>query len=138
MKKTLDPNKDVIEAAGGLVWRKVPAGRELAIIHRQRYDDWTLPKGKRETDESWQATALREVFEETGLQVALESFAGSLGYSVNGVPKVVLFWNMRLTGSTEFKPNAEADQMIWLSVEQALQKITYQDEITLVKANKNT
>ena len=136
MKKKLDPQTDVIEAAGGLVWRETRAGRELALIHRQRYNDWTLPKGKREVGESWQATALREVYEETGLKVELARFAGSIGYSVNGVPKVVLFWNMRLIDSAEFQPNPEVDQMIWLPLEQALQKITYQDEIALLKANR--
>ena len=134
MKKTLNPKNDVIEAAGGLVWRETPTGRELALIHRERYNDWTLPKGKRETGESWQETALREVLEETGLKVKLGQFAGSLGYSVNGIPKVVLFWHMKLAGPAKFRPNSEVDQMIWLPFEQALEKITYQDEIRLLKA----
>ena len=126
----------VIEAAGGLVWRETPAGRQLAIIHRPSHDDWTLPKGKREAGESWQETALREVFEETGLQAELVSFAGSIGYTVTGVAKVVLFWNMRVNAEPVFKSNSEVDQLIWLSLDQALEKISYEDEARLLRANQ--
>ena len=55
----------VIEAAGGIVWRNQDRKNHLIIIHRPKYDDWTLPKGKRDPGEHWQETALREVFEET-------------------------------------------------------------------------
>jgi 8-oxo-dGTP pyrophosphatase MutT (NUDIX family) len=55
----------VIQAGGGLVWRESRAGREIAIIHRPRYDDWTFPKGKLHKGETWEQAALREVEEET-------------------------------------------------------------------------
>jgi len=62
---------DVILAAGGLVWRNSPRGREIALVHRPKYDDWTLPKGKLDPGESWQDGAVREVEEETGFDVRL-------------------------------------------------------------------
>jgi len=92
----LDLKAPVVEAAGGILWRTGPTGREIAIIYRAHYNDWTLPKGKREPGETWQETALREVFEETGCQAQLESFAGATAYAFQAIPKVVLFWNMTI------------------------------------------
>ena len=126
----------VIEAAGGLLWRKTAIGRQLAIIHRPSHNDWTLPKGKREPGESWQETALREVFEETGCHAELGKFAGSLAYLVDDIPKVVLFWHMHLLNGGPFTPNAEVDNLLWVSLAQALEVISYPDEITLLEANR--
>ncbi len=125
----------VIEAAGGLLWRNAPTGREIAIIHRPEYDDWTLPKGKSEPGERWQTTAERELFEETGYRVQLISFAGSTAYTVNGVAKVVLFWNMLLKEDGEFQENSEVDALVWLPVEFALQKMSYAAEKTILQNN---
>ena len=138
MKSTPDsqlstPNAPVIEAAGGILWRKIPRGLEIALIHRDRYDDWTLPKGKREPGETWQETALREVFEETGLRAELLSYAGAMGYTVKGHPKVVLYWNMQAPADQPFIPNEEVDHMVWLPVEDAIVKMSYPDEIALVE-----
>ena len=93
---------DVIEAAGGVIWRETGRGRDMALIHRARYDDWTLPKGKLEAGERWQEGALREIKEETGCDVEIVSFAGAVGYTVKGVAKVVLFWNMKAAGECAF------------------------------------
>jgi 8-oxo-dGTP pyrophosphatase MutT (NUDIX family) len=129
---------ELIRAAGGLVWRKNGLNWEILIIHRPRYDDWALPKGKLKKNEGWEQAALREVAEETGYQVSLESLAGDLFYYVSGRPKIVLFWNMtsirqipeadRLSDSPD-----EGDQVKWLSIPQALERITYDDEKELVK-----
>ena len=135
MNKKLTPNNDVIEAAGGLLWLRTPDGDKVALIHRPSHDDWTFPKGKREPGESWQETALREVWEETGLQCELSSYAGSIGYEVAGIPKVVLFWNMRVTKANIFKPNNEVDQLVWVSPEKALKMVSYPDEIELLNKN---
>ncbi len=123
-----NPSADVIEAAGGLLWRETPSGREIAIVHRKRYDDWTIPKGKRDPGERWQKTALREIEEETGCKAELSSFAGSTAYTVNGVAKIVLFWNMRLIGECTFTPNEEVDQMLWLLKGEAIKKLSYETE----------
>lgn len=126
---------NVIEAAGGLVWRESPSGKELAVIHRLRYQDWTLPKGKREKNEAWEATALREVKEETGCRALLGRFAGSVAYLVGERPKVVLFWNMRTLDECRFQPSEEVDQLHWLHYESALVKLAYSGEIDLLRNN---
>jgi 8-oxo-dGTP diphosphatase len=123
----------VLRAAGGLLWRETASCRELAIIHRTRYGgDWTLPKGKLKQGESWQQAALREVAEETGCEVRLGVFAGATIYPVEGVPKIVLFWNMTPIGKCGFTPSEEVRQLQWLSVEEALEKLSYEGERALV------
>ena len=126
-------NSDVIEAAGGLVWRMGAAGKELAVIHRARYDDWTLPKGKLEKDESWESGAVREVWEETGCRAKLDDFAGSVSYLAGNQPKIVLFWHMHLLDEGEFKASDEVDQLLWLSLEEAAERVQYPGEKTLLK-----
>ena len=123
---------DVIRAAGGLVWRGADEGRELALVHRAQYDDWSLPKGKVEEGESWVAAALREVEEETGCSVRLDEFAGCSCYSVKGIAKVVLFWHMILDSETVFKPNKETDELIWLPAVEAARKLDYDSERALL------
>ena len=67
----VDPEAAEVKASGGVVWRRAGDGLELAVIHRPRYDDWSLPKGKLDRGESWEDAALREVEEETGLRCEL-------------------------------------------------------------------
>ena len=120
---------DVILAAGGIVWRDASRGREIALIHRPKYDDWTLPKGKLDDGESWQDCALREVEEETGLDVKLGDFAGGCTYLTKRAPKIVLFWHMKVDGKTEFAgANEEVDALEWLSLEDARRRLTHRRE----------
>ena len=118
----------VIEAAGGLLWRESSQGRQIAIVHRSRYDDWTLPKGWREKGEKFIEAAAREVTEETNCQVQIGEFAGTTSYMVDGIPKIVLFWHMNLTEDCGFEKNAEVDSMAWLGVEEALERLDYEVE----------
>ncbi len=133
IKKTNQRQKKVIEAAGGILWKGTSSGRKLAIIHRQRYDDWSLPKGRREPGESWQETALREVWEETGCPATLGEFIGSTSYVINGqTPKVVLFWHMTVQKNCKFQPNEEVDRIKWVSPRKALKLLNYEDERRIV------
>ena len=133
MKNKATQPKKVIEAAGGILWKETPSGFKLAIIHRKRYDDWSLPKGKREPGESWQETALREVWEETGCRVTLGEFIGSASYAINGqTPKVVLFWHMMVKKDCKFIPNSEVDKLKWVSPKNALKFLNYEDERAIV------
>jgi 8-oxo-dGTP diphosphatase len=120
----------VILAAGGLVWRKSARGREIALVHRPKYDDWTLPKGKLSAGESWQDCAVREVEEETGLEVRLGGFAGSCSYLTKRAPKIVLFWHMEVEGSTRFAGERldEVDALEWLGVDEARRRLTHRRE----------
>src|SRR3954468_21263130 len=89
----------VTRAAGGLLWRTGPAGYEIAVIRREKYQDWTLPKGKLDPGESWEAAAIREVREETGFKAKLLGFAGAAAYSTDKGPKIVRYWHMEPLGA---------------------------------------
>ena len=122
----------VIQAAGGLLWRRSGRGREIAVVYRSRYGDLALPKGWREKGETFIDAAVREVVEETNCQIEIGDFAGCICYTVEGVPKIVLFWNMVLTGDCDFKPDKEVDKLVWMTIPEALTKLTYEGERSLL------
>jgi len=115
-----------VRAAGGVVWRCGKDGDlEVLLVHRPKYDDWTLPKGKLDDGESAEEAALREVEEETGLQVELRDELPPTDYHDRyGRPKNVRYWVMDVTGG-EFHPNKEVDEVSWLLVEDAKRELTY-------------
>lgn len=123
---------EVIKAAGGILWRKGKEEQEIALIHRPKHDDWTLPKGKLNPTEGWQDAARREVLEETGYHGEVEDFAGSISYLCEKKPKVVLFWHMKANGHDPEAMNGEVDQVLWLTQKKALQLLDYQDEKNLL------
>jgi len=115
-------------AAGGLLWR--PAGAdsvEVALVHRPRYDDWSLPKGKLEVGESSLVGACREVLEETGFRVRAGRTLGESRYRVvsNGreMPKTVRWWAMRALDG-QFAPGREVDRLVWLPPARARRRLT--------------
>ena len=93
---TVDPEAAEVRASGGVLWRRAGgAAIEIAVIHRPRYDDWSLPKGKLDKGESWEAAAVREVEEETGVIAELGDELEPIGYRDNkGRAKVVRYWLM--------------------------------------------
>lgn len=113
-----------ITAAGGVVWRMRDGAPEVLVIHRPRYDDWTLPKGKLLPNESELAAAVREVEEEVGATVAVQQRIGTIKYYVGDARKKVTYWSM-LYRSGEFTPNDEVDAVEWLRVGRAYQRLTY-------------
>ena len=114
-----------IRAAGGVVWRQRPDGKlEVAVVHRPRYDDWSLPKGKLEEGETELSCAVREVGEELGSRVAVSRRIGEVTYHVPLGIKVVRYWVMRhLDGS--FVPTAEVDAVEWLRPKAARDRLSY-------------
>jgi 8-oxo-dGTP diphosphatase len=121
----------VVRAAGGVV---VGADGRVAVIHRPRYDDWSLPKGKLEAGEDPEDGAVRETQEETGLTCRPDVFLRRDTYTDHhGRPKVVDYWLMEpVEGS--FSPNDEVDELRWLEVDPALDLLTYdRDRETLRK-----
>lgn len=113
-------NETMVEAAGGAVWRDAAdgSGVELAVVHRPRYNDWSLPKGKLNPGEHPLAAAHREVLEETGFRTRIGAPLGETRYLKDGQPKRVRYWAMEAVGG-EFAPNGEVDEVVWLSPQQA-------------------
>ncbi|UCG26280.1 MAG: NUDIX hydrolase [Chloroflexota bacterium] len=132
---------EFVKAAGGLIWRKRQRGWQILAVHRARYDDWSLPKGKLESGETWQEAAEREVTEETGLTVTFLDFAGATTYYHGRRPKVVLFWNTTVSGETDSgqdssgEQSPEVDEMKWLDADQAAERLSYPAERALVAEN---
>jgi len=122
----MDVSTGLVEAAGGVVWRRSPAGEvEVLLVHRPRYDDWTVPKGKLHAGEDHATAALREVEEETGLRCALGEQLSETAYvDRKGRPKRVRYWAMTPAGGA-FTPTDEVDEVCWLPVDAAAARLTY-------------
>lgn len=128
----MDEEEKIVAAAGGILWRQGVNGPELAIIHRSRYNDWTLPKGKLQPGESWIECAKREVREETGFDTQVGEPAGCVCYEVQDVLKVVRFWNMRPIGGPHGRDSTEVDSIVWITPQQATKKLHYEGERMLL------
>ena len=124
-----------VRAAGGIILRGVGPGVDrVGVIHRPRYDDWSFPKGKANEGETDQGTALREVEEETGLRCELGEPLPEVRYiDALGRPKIVRYWTMGVLGGT-FTPNAEVDEIRWLSFEAADEILTYDHDRRLLRS----
>jgi len=106
---------EVVRAAGGVVWRRGSSGLEILLVHRPKYDDWSLPKGKLDDGETSEAAALREVEEETGLRCRLGDELPPVTYADrHGRPKIVRYWAMERVSGT-FAPNDEVDEVRWVA-----------------------
>ena len=123
----------VIRAAGGVVWRPATddsgeEGVEIAVIHRPRYDDWSMPKGKLAPGESDIEGAIREVFEETGYRVKVGRPLGKVRYlkqtGTQTRPKVVKYWAMQAENGS-FSSNREVDELRWMSLSEATDILTH-------------
>ena len=106
---------------------------EVAVIHRPEYDDWSLPKGKLDSDEDWEEAALREVAEETGIRCRLGRELPSAVYRDHrGRPKLVRYWLMEPVEDVGFAPNDEVDELRWLALPAAAALLTYEHDRALV------
>jgi 8-oxo-(d)GTP phosphatase len=123
------PASKAVLAAGAVLWRPNgdPAAPEIAIIHRPRYDDWSLPKGKVDHGETEPVAAVREVHEETGYTSHLGRRLAAVSYPVEQGIKKVRYWAARRVGG-EFTPNAEVDELKWLPVSEAMKQLGYPDD----------
>ena len=132
----MDPNgSDVVRAAGGVVTRPASVGFEVLVVHRPRYDDWSLPKGKAEAGERDEETALREVEEETGYRCTLGEELTTVRYpDRRGRPKQVRFWHMTVVSDEPWVPNQEVDERRWISPSTAATLLSYDADRRLVRS----
>ncbi|MEV4538360.1 NUDIX domain-containing protein [Asanoa sp. NPDC049518] len=126
----------VIRAAGGVVWRPARRGVEICLVHRERYDDWSLPKGKLEAGEHPLAAAVREVAEETGVHAVPQVRLPGVRYTVReGFPKTVDYWSMRYSSEEPalVEDSDEVNETRWLSVDDALALLSYSHDTGVVR-----
>jgi 8-oxo-dGTP pyrophosphatase MutT (NUDIX family)/phosphohistidine phosphatase SixA len=116
-----------IMAAGAVAWRPGDDGQpRILLVHRPKYGDWSLPKGKAEPGEPAPLTAVREVLEESGARLALGRRLAPARYQAGGRPKTVRYWSARVTGTDPGAvPNGEVDQIAWLALERARERVSY-------------
>ena len=131
--------KDVkqVKAAGGLVVRGKGDDVEICVVHRPRYDDWSLPKGKLDDGESFEEGALREVEEETGIRCELGEELSPVRYrDRKDRRKIVRYWRMKPKDKKadldDFEPNEEVDEIRWLSPKKAQKVLDYSHDRRLV------
>src|SRR3954465_11670404 len=125
------PEEAEVKAAGGVIRR---ADGAIAVAHRPRYDDWSLPKGKRDPGETGGDGALREVWEETGLRCTLGRELSATFYNDRkGRSKAVRYWLMEPDGANEFKANDEVDELRWLPAAEAAALLSYPHDAALVR-----
>jgi 8-oxo-dGTP diphosphatase len=124
-----------IEGAGAVLWQAIDdAEVKIAIIHRPRYDDWSLPKGGVDAGESHIQAAFREVLEETGVKAIFGPEIGTVDYEVNGVTKEVRYWLAEADQFNAATPNPEeVDATEWLSISDAINKLSNSDDREIVR-----
>ncbi len=123
----------IVRAAGGVLLRRSDHALEVLLVHRPRYDDWSLPKGKRDPGETDEQCAVREVFEET-------AYVGHLGRELlptryvdrHGRDKVVRWWEMTIVGEHDFVPGNEIDDRRWVSTADAASLASHHDDVALI------
>jgi 8-oxo-dGTP diphosphatase len=125
----------VIEAAGGIVTRDNGGAIEVLVVHRPRYDDWSLPKGKLEPGETHEQAAQREVAEETGWHCKLGRELPEVRYTDSrGRPKRVRYWRMEPVDQGKWEPNREIDDVRWIPAAEAATLLSYEVDRGLVDA----
>jgi 8-oxo-dGTP pyrophosphatase MutT (NUDIX family) len=129
---------DAIRAAGGVVVRnRRTPGRdpEIVVVHRARYGDWSLPKGKLDPGETEEAAALREVEEETGLRCRIVRFVQTVRYADRrGRPKTVAYWLMEPVDG-ELRADHEIDDVRWARAADVASVLTYPRDVEVVEAS---
>jgi len=131
------PVSEAIYAAGAVVWRPTASGTEggheteVLLVHRPKYDDWSLPKGKREPGEHVLLTAVREVFEETSVRAVLGPRLRTAAYLASGRPKQVDYWSAISLGP-HAAPSHEIDAVAWLTLPQARERLSYPHDAEVI------
>ncbi|MCR3719399.1 MULTISPECIES: NUDIX hydrolase [Prauserella salsuginis group] len=122
-------------AAGAVLWRPAADGApgvEIAVVHRPRYDDWSLPKGHLDPGETAPVAAVRELREETGFPAVLGAFLKRVEYRIARGRKAVDYFSAR-AGEGVFEANGEVDELRWAAPDDAAQLLTYDSDSDVVE-----
>jgi 8-oxo-(d)GTP phosphatase len=123
-----------VRAAGGVVWRLAQGAVEVCVVHRPRYDDWSLPKGKLEPGEHPLLAAVREVAEEANVRAVPQVRLPQVRYAMrDGTPKAVDYWSMRAVDTGGFQLHTEVDAVRWLPVDAAIALVTYAHDVRVLR-----
>lgn len=126
-------NREIDYCAGGLVWRESAGDREVLLILSRNDQAWKFPKGHIDPEDATiEAAAQREVREETGYQTAILDFAGFTTYPVANRPKVIFYWHMAPVGEHAFEPSDEVEDIVWLPVREAVDRLTFLNDKKLL------
>ncbi|WP_166021779.1 NUDIX hydrolase [Streptomyces chilikensis] len=130
------PDSDgTILAAGCVLYRRTGSGGlEVCLIHRPKYDDWSLPKGKLHPGETPEQAAVREVAEETGHHVRLGPRLPTVRYTVGGRPKRVDYWAAETASPDAFTPTHEVDALHWHPAPAARPRLTHPHDRSVLAA----
>ncbi|MEU0150780.1 NUDIX hydrolase [Micromonospora fulviviridis] len=123
-----------IRAAGGVVWRPAARGVEVCLVHRPRYGDWSLPKGKLDAGEHPLRAAVREVAEETDVRAVPQVRLPTARYRSEGRPKAVDYWSMRAAAQGGFQPDTEVDEVAWFPADRAVRQVSYPHDAEVIAA----
>lgn len=113
-----------ILAAGGIVLRQGNSAPLIAVVRLRKRNEWVLPKGKLDDGETPRAAAEREVWEETGHQVSVHEFLGTLAYEVGRSSKIVHFWRMEAKGEPTRDLMIDVRAVAWLPLEEAVERLS--------------
>lgn len=128
-----------VRAAGGVVWRREGNTTSVLLVHRPRYDDWSLPKGKLDEGEDFATAAVREIAEETGVTGDLGPELGEVHYiDHHGRPKVVRWWALEARSTGMPEDSEEVDELRWLPLEGARDLLSYPTDVEVLERFRAT
>ncbi|WP_232527758.1 NUDIX hydrolase [Microbacterium suaedae] len=132
-------SKPVVLAAGGVMWRYVEGELQVLLVHREKFRDWSFPKGKVDPGETLPETAVRELEEETGIRGILGPSLGDVQYHLpSGREKLVRYWAVEATpeavSASTFRPNKEIAALEWLTIDAARQELSYPVDHDVLRA----
>ncbi|MGQ0686235.1 NUDIX hydrolase [Bradyrhizobium sp.] len=122
-----------VQAAGGIVLRRELPPR-VAVVRLRKRDEWVLPKGKLDPGETPRAAAKREVLEETGHNVTVREFLGTLVYETGGRAKVVHYWSMEAGGEPVRELMSDIRAVDWLTLNAAVERLSREHERAFLEA----
>ena len=123
----VDVARELVLAAGGIVLRREQPPR-IAVVRLRKRDQWVLPKGKLDDGETPRDAARREVLEETGHDVAVHEFLGTLAYDASGRSKIVHYWRMESIGKSRRELMDDVTAVDWLPLEAAINRLSREHE----------